>query len=563
MKSSILRAETDNSGGVTRRTLLGGLAALGTSAVGTVSGRTRTATGGTDLKEAQNGDTFPTPEELERFVDDLVAEHLGDLTPGAAVAIVEGDTTRLAKGYGKANVETNRPVRADETVFRVGSVGKLVTWTAVMQSIEEGVLALDEDVNTYLENSEVEIPDTYDEPVTLGHLGTHTAGFESALDPEVVSDADALAPLETVLAEQQPARIRPPGSAVGYSNYGAALAGHIVAEVHDTTFEDYVESEIFRPLGMNHSTFAQPVPDGHPGTLAAGHTRDGEAFTVLDKVFINMRPAGSLSATPSDMAQFMSVHLGDGAIGETRILDRSTARRMHSVHHVRHPAVNNWRYGFYEYGAPEANLLAHSGSTIYFMSLLVLAPDHDVGIFLNYNSDTAQPARLEQIIDRILDRYQLQPSPVQPDPTDKSGTQRRADALSGEYSLTMLPERGPLHLVDVLAHLSVETTDDGRLITGNREWIESKPYVFHEVDGDDVLAFEMDGDEVDVLNMSSAQQGVHEPVPFHERQLVTGGVVAGSLSGFALSLLGWGGLGAWRRWNQYRTEDGDGGDSGE
>lgn len=543
----------------TRRGVLAGLAALGLGVVGSTPGRARTPTGRASEPAGPVDEPFARPGELEAFVDDVMADRVGDVTPGATVAIVEGDTPLLTKGYGVADIDTGVPVRADETAFRVGSVGKLVTWTAVMQGVQRGTLDLDADVDTYLDDSAVGIPDTYDEPVTLRHLGTHTAGFGSGLDPDVVASPEELRPLETVLADHRPDRIRPPGAAVGYSNYGAALAGHVVAEAHDTTFEEYVRSEIFEPLGMTHSTFAQPVPEDHPGVSATGHSRDGTTLTAGDEVYINMRPAGSLGATAADMARFMSAHLGDGASGGTRILAPATARTMHGVHHVRHPAVNNWRYGFYEYGAPDANLLAHSGATVYFGSLLVLAPEHDVGIFLNYNSD-ADERHLTGAVEEIMDEYGLHPEPTPPTSTTDPGRADRIEAVTGEYSSTLLPESGPMQLVDVLARVSVRATEDGRLRTetldgDTREWIETDPYVFREREGHDVLAFETADGTAERMYVSSAQQGVYEPVPAHERRLVTGGVVGGSLSGFALSVLGWGVAGAWRRWS--RSRDGE------
>jgi len=553
---------TDKSTGrATRRSFLAGLGSLGLAAIGTTAGRTSAATGSQNPGSRPDKGPFTDSDELEAFVDDVMAERIGTTTPGATVAIVSGDAPLLTKGYGAADVDTDVPVRADETVFRVGSVGKLVTYTAVMQGVEQGVLDLDTDINSYLGDSRVTVPDTYDDPVMLRHLGTHTAGFESTLDPGIVADPAALDSLEALLTDQQPPRIRPPDELVGYSNYGAALAGHVVAEAHDTTFEEYVQSEIFEPLGMTHSTFAQPVPDDQPGDLAAPHVRDGESFLVADEVYINMRPAGSLSATSTDMATFMRVHLDDGAVGDRPILDADTAKAMHSRHHVRHPAVTNWRYGFHEYGDPDANLIGHSGATVNFTSYLLLAPNHDVGIFVAFNSNPSEGPKA--VVDEIVGEYELQQAPTTPTPTSRPGGQERAEIVAGEYSLTYLPQSGPLQVVDLLEHLTVEPAANSRLRTTTlegdaRQWVETEPYVYEEIGGHDVLAFEVTDGKVDVLNMSSEPTGVYQPVPFHERQLLTGGVLGTALSGFGLSLVGWGGHSAWRQWEQYRTDEGSG-----
>lgn len=558
MKRKTLSATTDRPDRTTRRSFLASFSGLGLAGIGITAGRTSAAPASQSTNSQLGENPFTDPDELEAFVDNMMTERIGTTTPGATVAIVSGDAPILTKGYGAANVDADVPVRADETVFRVGSVGKLVTYTAVMQGVERGVLDLDTDINAYLADSAVTVSDTYDHSVTLRHLGTHTAGFESILDPAVVADPAAFDPLETVLTDQQPSRIRPPGELVGYSNYGAALAGHVVAEAHDTTFEEYVQSEIFDPLDMTHSTFTQPVPDDQPGDLAAPHVRDSTSFTVADDVYINMRPAGSLSATATDMATFMSAHLGDGAVGDTRVLDSETANTMHSRHHVRHPAVTNWRYGFHEQGDPDANLIAHSGATVNFTSHLLLAPDHDVGIFIAYNSNSAKLP--SAVIDEIVAEYDLHPAPTTPTPTSKPGGRERAESVAGEYSLSYLPQSGHLQVVDLLEHLTVEPADNSDLRTTTlegdaRKWVETEPYVYREVNGHDVLAFEITDGDVTALNMSSEPTGVYQPVPFHERPLVTGGVLGTALSGFGLSLVGWGGHSAWQQWTHRRTEE--------
>ncbi|GAB7009578.1 serine hydrolase domain-containing protein [Halorubrum trueperi] len=546
-------------GCIPRRTVLAGLGAVTSTGLGTTTASATVSAESATEPASNHERPFPDLDELEGFVDDVVTRRIGSATPGAIVAIVRSDGPVLLKGYGEADAESETPVRASETAFRVGSVGKLVTWTAVMQCVERGDLDLDEDVNSYLEDSEVTVPEIYEEPVTLRQLGTHTAGFESAIDPEVVADPEAVAPLEAVLVDQQPPRVRPPGEVVGYSNYGAALAGHVVAEDNETTFEEYVQSEIFEPLDMAHSTFAQPVPDDHPGDLAAGHSREKERFRTAGEVFINMRPAGSMTATARDMAAFMRAHLGDGAVGNTRILRADTARAMRDRHHVRHPAVTNWRYGFHEYGDADDGVIGHSGATVHFSSHLVLVPESGVGIFVTYNGNRGERFPPGAVIDEILAEYGLRSPPTTPQPTVESGSRSRAEAVAGEYSLTSLPRTGPLQAVDRLEHVSVEPAASGRVRTTTldgdaRHWIETDPYVYHEVDGHDVLAFEITDGDVDGMHMASEPTGVYRPVPFHERQLVTGSVLGVTLAGFGLSLVGWGGRRTWRQWNQYRTD---------
>jgi CubicO group peptidase (beta-lactamase class C family) len=94
--------------------------------------------------------------------------------PGASVTIADPTGLRFARGYGMADLEGGRPVDPHHTLFHIGSTAKLLTWTAVMQQVEQGRLDLNVDVNQYLD---FRIPDTYAAPITLRHLTTHTAGF--------------------------------------------------------------------------------------------------------------------------------------------------------------------------------------------------------------------------------------------------------------------------------------------------------------------------------------------------------------------------------------------------
>jgi CubicO group peptidase (beta-lactamase class C family) len=98
--------------------------------------------------------------------------------PGAVVTVVKDGQLLTARGFGFADREKRTPVDPERTLFRPGSVSKLITWTAVMQLVEQGKLDLDKDINTYLD---FKIPDYDGKPITLRQIMTHTAGFEEAV----------------------------------------------------------------------------------------------------------------------------------------------------------------------------------------------------------------------------------------------------------------------------------------------------------------------------------------------------------------------------------------------
>jgi len=193
---------------------------------------------------------------LEALVDGVMATHLKDQQiPGATLAIVQNGQLVLAKGYGYADLAKLQPVDPQNTLFRPGSVSKLVVWTAVMQMVEQSKLDLEADVNKYLKK--FKIPGTFPEPIRLKHLMTHTPGFEDSEIRLFVPKYSDLDTLEEYLIKQMPARIWAPGIRPAYSNYGTTLAAYLVQVVSGIPFGQYVKENIFEPLGMAQSTFDQ------------------------------------------------------------------------------------------------------------------------------------------------------------------------------------------------------------------------------------------------------------------------------------------------------------------
>ena len=194
---------------------------------------------GAEEMDARPADALGTTAELHAWLDGFVNAQLRDRDiPGAAVAVVDARGPVLLRGFGLADPARGVAVDPQRTGFRIASVTKTFTWTLVMQDVLAGRLDLAADVNRYLDV--VEVPARDGRPVTLADLMTHSAGFEErgigllATDPEDAGD------LEAWLAGQQPALVREPGVLPAYSNYGTALAGHIVARRNATSWEQLV-----------------------------------------------------------------------------------------------------------------------------------------------------------------------------------------------------------------------------------------------------------------------------------------------------------------------------------
>ena len=193
------------------------------------------------------------------------------------LAVVKDDALWLAQGYGQADLASARPVIADTTLFRIGSVSKTFIWTAVMLLVERGQIDLDADLNSYLKT--VRIGEAFGTPVTMRQLMHHRAGFEDSMRLFAVGDDDPRT-LAEVLAEQQPKRVYAPGLRTSYSNWGAALAAQVVADVSGKDYGDFLRGEILDPLGMHATTWIAPakLDAAQRANLATGYKKDQGAL---------------------------------------------------------------------------------------------------------------------------------------------------------------------------------------------------------------------------------------------------------------------------------------------
>lgn len=369
--------------------------------------------------------------ELEAFMDGLMASKMTDNhVPGAVVVVVKDGEVLLSKGYGYADLETRTPVDPQTTLFRPGSVSKLFVWTSVMQLVEQGKLSLDADVNEYLDFS---IPATYPEPITLKTLLTHTPGFEDIGEDLFKLKSEDVGTLEAYLKNHIPARVFPPGEVGAYSNYGTALAGYIVERVSGMPFYEYVEKNIFTPLGMTHATFRQPLPENIAADMSSGYNYVNGGYVKGGFEYVVAYPAGSSSISGLDMAKFMIAHLQNGSYGDAQILNEETAIQMHSQLYTPDPRMAGMAHGFFENIINGQRVISHGGDTLLFHSGLFLIPDQNLGIFISTNA-TGGAGVGDAVALAFANRYFPVESAAHPVPP--ADFDSRVAAYTGEYYMS-------------------------------------------------------------------------------------------------------------------------------
>lgn len=445
------------------------------------------------------------PMELGGFLDNEIMAELNDYhVPGAAVSVVKGGQLFFAKGYGFADLQDSKPVVADQTLFMVGSVTKLFTWTAVMQLVEQGRLDLDADVNTYLES--LQIPATYPQPITLKNLMAHNAGFEDRNVGTVTQAAADIQPLGEYLADNMPARVRPPGEVTAYSNYGVALAGYIVEQASEMPFDDYIEANILNPLNMHHTTTRQPLPSDLAQDMSMCYNYAGGAYQAgYAFLYLQIQPAGAMRTTVTDLANFMIAHLQNGIYGNLRILQNVTAEQMHSQLFTNDPKVNGNAHGFWEMNLNGQRILFHYGLTSSFASFLFLLPEQNVGLFVSYNSLGGNEAEI-RLLRTFLDRYYPIANPAAP------SFSQEASRFAGSYRATRMAYTTFEKVAAIFSQVDVVADSDGTLLLnglGNQsKWVQVEARVFRLSSGQRYDVSRLSGVQVnDTLVFSEDEQG--------------------------------------------------------
>ncbi|MET0535168.1 MAG: serine hydrolase domain-containing protein [Steroidobacter sp.] len=438
-----------------------------------------------------------TQEDLAAWLDGFLPYALttGDVA-GAVVAVVKDGSTLLQKGYGYADVAARKPVDAATTLFRTGSVSKLTTWTAVMQLVEQGKLDLDADINGYLD---FEIPARDGQPITLRNILTHTPGFEERVKDLIVPEGTPFDPLDVYLKQWVPTRIFAPGTTPAYSNYATSLAGYIVARTSGLSFDDYVDQHILTPLGMQYSTFRQPLPERLREFMANGYARASDEKAKPFEIVV-AAPAGSQAASGADMGRFMIAHLQKGAFGEARILKPETAEQMHTTALTVLPRVDRMVLGFYEQHRNGRRIISHAGDTAWFHSDLYLFIDDGIGLFISMNSAGKEGAAgkiRKAVFEQFADRYL--PGPTFDGKVEPQTAAEHAGMMAGLYQVSRRPESSFLRLLGLASPVKVVANADGTISVSLAKnvagapikWREVEPFVWRDVDGESFLSAEV------------------------------------------------------------------------
>lgn len=308
--------------------------------------------------------------------------------PGVVVGVVADQELVWAQGFGHADVQAKRPM-APDTKFRMASHSKLFTATAIMQLREQGKVRLDDPVSQHLPWFRVKPAGEDDGPITVEQLLTHSSGLPREAGAHwTTHEFPTTAEVQALMADRQAAFA--PAVRWKYSNLAYTVAGMIVEQASGMSWAEYVQRNIFTPLGMTASSVDRDVEG-----LAVPYGRrmpDGtrQRFGFVDAR--GMAAATGMTSTVGDMARFVSAQFRTGARGGDRILSTGSLRTMHRVRSLENDWTTGNGIGFAVQRVGGKTMVGHGGGYPGYTTNTLINLDDRVGVIVLTNAGDAAPA---------------------------------------------------------------------------------------------------------------------------------------------------------------------------
>ncbi len=316
-------------------------------------------------------------------------------TPGVSVAVMRGGRIIWAKGYGVQ--EYGKPMRVNtDTLFQAASISKSVAAMGALRMVEQGAFTLDENVNLKLKTWKV--PDnqlTAVEKVTLRRLLSHTAGL-TVHGFRGYEEGEGVPTLVQVLNGAKPANSKPirvdvtPGSLWRYSGGGFTVVQQLMIDGSGVAFPTLMRRLVLGPIGMDRSTYEQPLPEALRANAARGHGPDGKVIKGLWHTYPELAAAG-LWTTSTDLAKF-ALELRAEALGDSsKVLSQEMAKTMLTVQ------KQDYGLGVAIQGEGERMHFSHGGSNEGFRSFFVLYKNSGDGAAIMTNGEFGDQLFLEML----------------------------------------------------------------------------------------------------------------------------------------------------------------------
>jgi len=403
------------------------------------------------LKPAQS--IAELQQQLEKILKDA---H----TPGMAVAIVHRDGPEWVAGLGKSDVATDRAATAD-TLFRIGSTSKAFASLSILLLADQGKLSLEDPIHKLAPEVWFENRWEASDPVRVVNLLEHTTGWDDMHLREYAKGTPPSVGLREALDYDHHSRISRwrPGTRMAYCNSGPAVAAYIVEKLTGERFEDFVQQNLFGPIGMSTATYFPPAA----GTATTLYHEDGK--TPYRYWNILYRPAGAINASAKDMGAYVQFYLDRGAVGGKQVVPSKDIDRMEIP-------TSTWAarggmktgYGLSNYWSIEDGFVyhGHNGGVDGGLTQMAYMPDYGVGYFYSINSGNGDAF---QKIGKAIRAY-LKNKLEKPAVPAEASLPPNAAQYSGWYEPDS-PRVEMLYFLERLLGISRVRFEDNKLIASN------------------------------------------------------------------------------------------------
>ncbi len=335
--------------------------------------------------------------------------------PGMSVGIVYDHELIWTKGFGYADLAKKTPA-TPATIYRMASVTKTFTATAIMQLRDAGKVSLDDPVAKHLPWFTIKNPFADAPAITIRHLLTHTSGLprEAAYPYWTDNRFPSIEQIKETLPNQE--AVFPPETQWKYSNLALGLVGEIVAKVSGEPYDVYVRKHVLEPLGMNHSTVLFPLED--PTGLAIPYGRrmpDGKREIRPEMDCKGISPAANLSSSVEDLARYVAFQMSDGKVDGKLILKASTLQEMHRIQWLQPDWKSGWGIGFAINRTDNRTIVGHGGALGGYRTQISFCPEEKIGVIVLTNADDGNPGfYVERILSLLAPAVKkvMAPAPV-------------------------------------------------------------------------------------------------------------------------------------------------------
>jgi CubicO group peptidase (beta-lactamase class C family) len=420
--------------------------------------------------------------DLEGFILEKMSE---TKIPGLSIAVIEGDETIYARGFGFRDLSSGLPA-TPRTLYGIGSVTKSFTAMALMQLVEEGKINLDDPVEKYIP---VELR-PLGETVSIHHLLTHSSGVPALAYAEAfirgVLGLDyhwlPVSSPEDIIAFMRDAEewaVSRPGESFFYLNEGYVLLGCIISKLSGVSYEEYVKKRILEPLEMSRTFFSKSDIENDEDTATA-YIVDREEKHISSTFPFGITSDGGLISNILDLSNYIKMHINRGRFEERRIVSSETLELMEKTHiNLPYEVFGGESYGYGWMITPNFHgykLVSHGGSVLVYTAYVAYIPEKKVGVSLLANASGYLLSHLGvYALSQLLG--------VDPETSPFIKSDKVLGRLEGEYETYMGTMKANVKKKGDFLHIEIKDKYTEEIVPLIPEKLEEKHAIFYTLSG--------------------------------------------------------------------------------